>query len=292
MNSPDYKLDIYFQDGPYLMTTDETRTAESFPADCRTVAIQKLRTELGQLRRGQRQAVRTDGVVSTGIAELDDILPDRGLLRGTLSEWIAAENGSGSLTLVMRAVSQAQREGTLIVVDRLRRLFAPSLMAAGVSLEETILVRPKSRTDELWAVEQSLKCPGVGVVLFHIDTLKTQDFRRLQLAAESGTAIGILVRSMSAQKQRGWADLRMLVTPIPAPARLFCRRLKVLCLHAKGTLTDKTVELDVCDETGAVRLAARLSDSTVTLPASRTQIDSVRAVSGIGPASTGHRGVE
>jgi protein ImuA len=274
------------------MTTEKTHPAESFPADCRAVVIQKLRTELGHLRRGQRQAVRANGIVSTGIAVLDDILPDRGLLRGTLSEWIAAEHGSGSLTLVLRAASQAQCDGPLIVVDGLRRLYAPAMKAAGVSLEETILVRPKSRTDGLWAVEQSLKCPGVGAVLFPVDDLKTQDFRRLQLAAESGTAIGILVRSMSAQKQRGWADLRMLVSPIPSPARLFCRRLEVRCLHAKGTLTDKTVELDVCDETGAVCLAARLSDPTDTSSTTKAQVDSVCAVSGVGQSSAGRHGVE
>ncbi len=274
------------------MTNEENHPAESFPADCRAVAIQKLRTELGHLRRGQRQSVRANGVVSTGIAELDDILPDRGLLRGTLSEWIAAEHGSGSLTLVLRAASQAQCDGPLVVVDGLRRLYAPAMKATGVRLEETILVRPKSRTDGLWAVEQSLKCPGIGAVLFPADDLKTQDFRRLQLAAESGTAIGILVRSMSAQKQRGWAGLRILVTPIPSPARLFCRRLEVRCLHAKGTLTDKTVELDVCDETGAVCLAARLSDPATALRPPEAQINSVRAVSGVGPPNAGRHSVE
>ncbi len=100
------------------MTTEETHSAESFSADCRAVAIQKLRTELGYLRRTSLPAGRSTGVVSTGIAELDDILPDRGLLRGTLSEWVSAEDGSGFLTLASRVVSQAQYGGPLIVIDR------------------------------------------------------------------------------------------------------------------------------------------------------------------------------
>jgi protein ImuA len=274
------------------MTTEETPQTDLFPDSVRSAAIQELRAGLNHLRKGIRLKAREKRVVSTGIDALDDILPDRGLLRGTLSEWIAAECGSGAVTLVLRAAAQAQREGPLIVVDGMRRLYAPALLASGVNLDETILVRPESRTDELWAVEQSLKCPGVGAVLCHIDWLKTQDFRRLQLAAESGTAIGILIRSMSAQRQRGWADLRMLVTPILSPARLPCRRLAVRCLHAKGTLTDRTVDLDFYDETGAVCLAARLSDPTDTPSTTKAQVDSVCAVSGVGQSSAGRHGVE
>jgi len=263
------------------MTCEETPAVEAFPVNRRAAVIRELRVGLNHLRHGLRLKARGKDVVSTGIDALDDILPDRGLLRGTLCEWIAAESGSGAVTLAMQVARGAQLEGPLVIVDGANRFYAPALSASGINLQETILVRPKSRIDELWAVEQSLRCPGVGAVLYRIDSLKTQDFRRLQLAAESGPAIGILIRTMSSQKQPGWADMRVLVTPVPAPAQLFCRRLDVRCLYAKGCLTEKAVELDMCDETGAVRLAAGLSDSTVTRPASKAQVDALRAVSGI-----------
>ena len=224
-----------------------------------STSIAELRTSLRRLEQTSRFAAQEKERVSTGVPALDAILPDHGLLRGTLSEWIGSEAGSGALSLAMRVAGQTQHDGAksraLIIVDRNRRLYPPAFPATGVQLEHTILVRPTSHADELWALEQSLRCPGVGAVLCRIDHLKTQQFRRLQLAAESGTAIGLLIRSATACKQSGWADVRLLVTARPTDADLspFHRRLEVRCLYAKGSLGDQTVELELCDETGVPR---------------------------------------
>ena len=100
-----------------------------------------------------------------------------------------------------------------------------------------------------------------------IDRLRTQEFRRLQLAAESGTAVGLLIRPAAARRQSGWADIRLLVTGRPSLPRVFRRRLEVRCVYAKGAMADQTVELEVCDETNTVRLAAKVSDSATALQA-------------------------
>lgn len=155
------------------------------PADFRVTALQDLRPTLQRMQHGQRQS-QEKATVSTGITALDDILPDRGFVRGSLCELIAAEAGSGAVELAMRVAARTQRQGPLIIADRSQQLYAPAIAAAGVRLEATILIQAKSQADELWAVEQSLRCPGVGAVLCRIDRLKTQQFRRLQLAAESG----------------------------------------------------------------------------------------------------------
>ena len=236
----------------------------------RSEAIQKLRTGLCQFRQGLRLTTAHQQIISTGISVLDNILPDKGLRRGTLSEWIAAESGSGAASLAMRIAGQAQRDGPLIVVDRQKSFFAPAFSVAGVDIGKTILVRPKSRNDELWVVEQSLRCPGVGAVVCRIDQLRTSEFRRLQLAAEAGTAIGLLIRPSAARRQSGWADVRLLVSPRPSLPHSFCRRMEVQCVYARGGLADQTVELDVCDETGAVCLAAEFSDSASALRAAGT----------------------
>lgn len=238
--------------------------------------LQSLRTDLRRLQGALRLEPHAKQTVSTGIPALNETLPDQGLLRGTLSEWIGAEHGSGVMSLAMRVAGRAQQEGPLIVIDPEQSFYPAAVASAGALLDELILVRPASRKDALWAVEQSLRCPGVGAVVYRVDRLKTQEFRRLQLAAESGTAIGLLVRPPEARRQLGWADVRLLVTPCPATrpraghtrdattARRFRRRLDVRCLYAKGSLADRTVELELCDETGAVCLAAGLSDSAST----------------------------
>ena len=231
------------------------------PARDHAAAILELRSNLRGLSHGLRREACEKDVVSTSVSALDAILPDRGLLRGTLSEWIAARPGGGAASLVMRVARQAQREGPLIIVDRLRQFYAPALAATGTRLNNVILVRPESRVHELWALEQSLKCPGIGAVLSQIDFLKPQEFRRLQLAAESGPAIGLLLRPATAQSLSGWADIRLLISPRAAPRGTFFRRVAVRCVYAKGGVIDRTIELDICDETGAVCLAAGLSNS-------------------------------
>lgn len=228
----------------------------------RSQAVLELRSNLRMMQQGFRRTSREKNVVSTSIEPLDAMLPDRGLQRGTLSEWIASEPGSGAASLAMRVAGQAQQAGPLIIIDRHRRIYAPAVSTASASLARTVFIHPASRADELWAIEQSLRSPGVGAVVCQIEQLRTQEFRRFQLAAESGTAIGLLLRSAAAQRTSGWADIRLLISPRAAPPRSFCRRVAVRCVYAKGCLTDQTVELDLCDETGAVRLAAGLSHST------------------------------
>ena len=246
------------------MTAESCSVSATVPAE-RSVAIQNLRTSLSRFQQARHFAARSDNVVSTGISALDDILPNRGLTRGTLSEWIAANPGGGTLSLAMRAAGQAQCKGPLVIVDRQKHFYAPAFGAVGVCPEKTILVRPESRADELWAVEQSLRCSGIGAVICQIDHLKTQQFRRLQLAAESGTAIGLLIRPAAAQRQSGWADIRLLVSPHPSLQHSFRRRLEVQCVYIRGGLASQTVKLDVCDEKNTVRLVSGVSHSASAL---------------------------
>jgi protein ImuA len=221
-----------------------------------TPSVQELRSSLHRMQRefrpGPQAGPRSPSkdIVSTGIAALDRILPARGLMKGTLSEWIATEPGSGAVSLAMRVASRVQRGGTLILVDQPRQFYAPAIQSLGVCLAETILVRPATQGDELWVLEQSLRCPGVSVVLCQLDRLTTQQFRRLQLAAGSGTAIGMLIRPAVAQRQSSWADVRLQVSPRPSSPRSFRRCLNVRCVYAKGSLADQTVDLEFCDETG------------------------------------------
>ena len=253
-------------------------SAETFPSQVvaaqtpvvdQSAVIQNLRKDLSRFRCTERLDAYQQ-VVSTGISALDNILPGQGLRRGWLCEWIAAGPGSGTVSLAMRTAGQAQLGGPLIIVDHQKRFYPPAFSAAGVTLENTILVRPKSHGDALWAIEQSLRCPGVGAVMCRIDHLNTQEFRRLQLATETGTAVGLLIRPASAQRQSGWADVRLLVSPRPSLPRSFHRRLEVRCVYAKGAMTEQTVELELSDETNTVRVATQLSNSTPALRATET----------------------
>ena len=71
--------------------------------------------------------------------------------------------------------------------------YGPGLAAFGLDRRRLILLCPRRAVDLLWALEEGLRCPGVGVVLGEVGAaLDLRASRRLQLAAEAGGAAGIL----------------------------------------------------------------------------------------------------
>ncbi len=256
------------------------RSAAS-PAADRAVQIQRLRAALHRRGRGLpelKDSVQESGdgraVVSTGIPFLDDILPDRGLRRGKLVEWVASEPGSGALLLALSSAGRIQRSAPVVLVDSgdpAGRFYPAAFPAIGLRAEDVLLVRPESRAEALWAMEQILRCPGIGAVVCLMKGLTMREGRRLQRAAERGTAVGMIVRTAPGRQPSIRPDVRVLVTPEhvaeDCAAPFFGRRLEVRCLSARGRFWDRSIRLDFCDETGAVRVAAEFSDSAT---ASRT----------------------
>ena len=135
--------------------------------------------------------------ISTGCAALDRLLPQHGLRRGTLVEWLAAD-GCGAVTLALVAAQEACREGGILVVtDRHRQVYPPALCAYGLELSQVVFVHPRNRRDQLWALNQSLRCRAVAAVLCWPEALDDRAFRRLQLSAEQGESLGLLMRPPS-----------------------------------------------------------------------------------------------
>lgn len=88
-----------------------------------------------------------------------------GLRRGAVAEWLSAAVASGAQTLALLAAREACREGkSLIVVDRQRRFYPPAAAAWGIDLSRLIVVHPASEAEELWAIDQALRCRGVAAV--------------------------------------------------------------------------------------------------------------------------------
>lgn len=87
-----------------------------------------------------------------GIEELDQALPDQGLLRGGVVELSVLAPGGLSTTLALAAIKSFQRAravslGTKVepwcaFVDPSGTLYAPGVAASGVALERLLVVRP------------------------------------------------------------------------------------------------------------------------------------------------------
>lgn len=113
--------------------------------------------------------------------------------------------------------------------------------------------RVSGASDLLWALEQSLRCPGVAVVVGWIDQINSGPFRRLALAAETGGGVGLLLRPAKFRTQSSWADVRLLVEPLPGGSlHSKGRRLRVELVYCRGRMSGGTIELEIDDETGVV----------------------------------------
>jgi protein ImuA len=153
--------------------------------------------------------------VSSGIPELDRILPDRGFARGSLVEWLSPGAGSGASSLALRSALLACRTGQAIVVDQQQTFYLPGAVSWGIDPARLVIVRPNSDAEEAWAIDQILRCRAVGALLCWPRRSDDHTYRRWQLAAEEGSTLGFLLRDVTARWQPSWAELRLLVEPVP-----------------------------------------------------------------------------
>jgi hypothetical protein len=108
------------------------------------------------------------------------------------------------------AAREACREGgVLVVIDRRQTFYPPAAAAWGIDLDRLIVVHPRNARDELWAAVQALRSPAVAAMWAAIDRLDSRAFRRLQLAAQAGRTLGVLVRPGRAREEPSWADVRL-----------------------------------------------------------------------------------
>jgi hypothetical protein len=143
-----------------------------------------------------------------------------------------------------------------VVIDRERKFYPLAGALHG------ILIHPQTQQDELWALNQSLACQGVGAVLCWPRKLDDRAFRSLQLAAERGGSVGLLIRPVSVRGQPSWADVQLLVEAMPGGR---ARRLKVELVRCRNGKAGAAVEVELDDETGntsPLHLAAELAAAT------------------------------
>jgi protein ImuA len=180
--------------------------------DGREGLVDGLRQQLEHWNK--TKSTEKPSVFSCGATAIDRLLPEGGLRPGMLIEWLCVKGGSGAATLGLLSAREACREGgMLVIVDRSQTFYPPAAAAWGIDLERLIVVRPKTARDELWAAVQALRSPVVGAVWGKFDRLESRAFRRLQLAAEAGRTLGVLLRPVTARGQPTWATVKLEVSP-------------------------------------------------------------------------------
>jgi hypothetical protein len=106
--------------------------------------------------------------------------------------------------------------------------YAPALVAAGIDLSQVVHIDANA-ADTHWTAEQCLRAGCCGAVLNWLPTADYRQLRRLQLAAETGAAIGFVFRPLRVAKETSPAALRLQVTVRESGPRidiLKCRGLR------------------------------------------------------------------
>jgi hypothetical protein len=232
-----------------------------------------LLDDLMERIRGLEQADRNSqwtSAVSSGFAALDRLLPARGLLGGTLVEWLSEGVGTGGMTLALAVAGRLTRtEGNLVIVDAERTFFPPAAAGLGVPLERTVVVQPGDERSQWWALEQALLCGAVTATVGRLDSANERVLRRLLLAAQKGGGLGFLLRPAAHARIAFCPGIRFFVGQAfqpdqkdsqPGKADLRAGwRLQVELLACRGGVAGGKAVVELGDESNDVSVAAELA---------------------------------
>lgn len=164
--------------------------------------------------RGEQRAPAAVAALPTGFAMLDELLPGGGWPRGALTELLIARQGIGELRLLTPALARISKaDGWLAWVAPPYVPYAAALAAVGIDLGRVLVAQPQSEVDAWWTAEQVLRSGACGASLAWLRAADERRMRRLQLAAETGHAWGVLFRHARAAQDRSPAALRLVLEP-------------------------------------------------------------------------------
>jgi protein ImuA len=202
--------------------------------------------------------------ISTGCSPMDACLAASGYSPGSIIEYLRTTEGCGATYLAMAAAASALRAAQdkyLVMVDTRHRFYPPALLSHGIDLRQVIWVRPQSMVDAVWATDQALRTASVAAVVADMETLDDRNARRLQLAAQRGGGLGLLLRNLSARRMPSWAEVQWVVR---CPARSLdllpasqtvLRRLEVILARLRGGKAGARLLLDIDSVHGQIRSA-------------------------------------
>jgi protein ImuA len=230
--------------------------------------------QLDTLRETLR-AIEGDGlkrrpVLPFNIAGVDDRIATGGLRLDALHEVAPGSPGMGddaAATLFTAGVA-ARAWGPVLWVVRRRDLFAPGLYQAGLSPERLLYAEANDDAELLALMEEGLRHRGLGAVIGEVKRASMANTRRLQLAAEGGRTIALLMKrhareggdplAVPSAAVTRWRVAAAPSTPLPV-AGIGRPRWRVELARQRGGEPHHWT-LEACDETGRLALPARLVD--------------------------------
>jgi len=147
-----------------------------------------------QIRRLRQRGHAPPARCPSGLPALDAALGG-GFTTGAIHELVAPAAGAPAYSIALRVAARAAvRHRWILYIDTQQDLYPPALAQLGVPLTRLVVVRTPHWADAWWVCEQALRCPAVAAVVLPVRTVDAYVSRRLQLAAETGGGLGLLIR--------------------------------------------------------------------------------------------------
>lgn len=190
---------------------DKVQSAETRSIDPETASgLAEVLRHPGVWRRSTASAISARAV-PTGFAELDALLPGGGWPRGALSEILFEHDGLGEFSLLAPALAALTRSHRRVVLVAPPYIpYPPALAASGIDLTQLVHIGTAA-ADTHWTAEQCLRAGCCGAVLHWLPAVDYRHLRRLQLAAETGDALGFVLRPLQHADQASPAALRLSI---------------------------------------------------------------------------------
>ena len=211
-----------------------------FSEPIRTVA--ELQQRIRSLERGA--APTQTAIRGTGCRALDALFPLQGIRPGSVVEWIETGPASGAGTLSLLVSRQVCRAKPFVVIDSRQQVYPVSMAALGFDLSRLVIVRPTTDRGTLWACEEALRSQAVGIVWAQVEHVSITAARRLRLAAEASSSVCFLLRPRQALRQPSWAEVRLVVEPLPFRNESPEYRVSVAYSQGKTLLSTTDIQID------------------------------------------------
>ncbi|KAF1687981.1 DNA lesion error-prone repair protein ImuA [Pseudoxanthomonas broegbernensis] len=156
-----------------------------------------------------RSARPLDQGVATGFTALDEALPLGGWPKGALTELLLPADGLGELALLLPTFARLTQAGQRVVLVAPPYIpYAPAWRAGGVRLPYLDIIEAEPK-QALWAYEQCLRSGSCTAVVGWPRKADHHALRRLQVAADTGQALGFALRDRRHAEQASPAALRL-----------------------------------------------------------------------------------
>jgi protein ImuA len=167
-------------------------------------------------------ALAPQRTVATGEALLDLHLPGGGWPVGALTELLQSPGVHNEWRLLAPALARCGT-GPVVLVAPPHLPFVPALAAQGLAARRLLWFKlppggapagkgggnPSASATPLWATEQALRCAPVDAVLAWLPQARTEQLRRLHLAAAEHHKLLFVMRSDQARQDASPAVLRL-----------------------------------------------------------------------------------